>query len=113
MMTGINSQTGDAIDGIEHIQQSIKDILTTPIGTRVMRRDYGSRLFDLIDAPINHFTRTAIYIAVSQALRRWEPRFALKQIRVESTTAGKIILNLAGDYLTSSKISGQMTVELQ
>lgn len=41
-MRGMNSETGKTISGIEHLKQSIVDILTTPVGTRVMRRDYGS-----------------------------------------------------------------------
>lgn len=27
---------------LDHIRQSVQDILTTPIGTRIMRREYGS-----------------------------------------------------------------------
>ncbi|NBO96416.1 MAG: phage baseplate protein, partial [Betaproteobacteria bacterium] len=41
-MLGINAQTGQPLAGIDHLRQSIRDILTTRIGTRVMRRDYGS-----------------------------------------------------------------------
>lgn len=41
---GMNRETGKALTGIEHIQQSIRDILVTPIGSRVMRRKYGSAL---------------------------------------------------------------------
>jgi phage baseplate assembly protein W len=52
-MIGVNNRTGKALDGMEHLKQSVQDILTTPLGTRVMRREYGSRLFELIDAPIN------------------------------------------------------------
>ena len=47
-MTGMDRETGKSLSGIEHLRQSIRDILTTPIGSRVMRRDYGSRLFELL-----------------------------------------------------------------
>ena len=50
-MNGINAHTGQALSGIDHLRQSIRDILTTRIGTRVMRRDYGSRLPTLVDTP--------------------------------------------------------------
>ena len=53
---GMNAETGRELTGLEHLKQSIADILNTPIGSRVMRRDYGSRLFELIDAPINRST---------------------------------------------------------
>ena len=53
MVTGINTNTGRSISGKAHLRQSIADILSTPIGSRVMRRNYGSHLFDLIDQAAN------------------------------------------------------------
>lgn len=35
---------------LDHIRQSVQDILTTPIGTRIMRREYGSLIYQLIDS---------------------------------------------------------------
>lgn len=46
-MSGTSRLTGRVIDQDAHLTQSITDILTTPKGSRVMRRDYGSRLADL------------------------------------------------------------------
>ena len=43
--SGMNAGSGHAITDNEHIAQSIGDILLTPIGSRVMRRAYGSQLF--------------------------------------------------------------------
>src|SRR3546814_12586651 len=43
-MIGVDRATGQRLDGNDHLAQSIGDILSTPIGTRVMRRDYGSML---------------------------------------------------------------------
>ena len=51
-MIGLNATNGQALSGLDHLRQSIRDILTTRIGTRVMRRDYGSRLPDLVDSPV-------------------------------------------------------------
>ena len=45
----MNRETGAAISTVEHIGQSIRDILTTRLGTRVMRREYGSLLPELVD----------------------------------------------------------------
>lgn len=45
-LLGINAQTGQPPAGMDPLRQSIRDILTTRIGTRVMRRDNGSRLTD-------------------------------------------------------------------
>lgn len=98
-MSGMNATTGQEIDGLEHLKQSIRDILTTGIGERVMRRGYGSQLPDLVDAPINRLTLAALYAATAGALRRWEPRFHLAQITVTTVAAGRIALEVAGEYL--------------
>ncbi len=46
---GMNSHTGLSISEADHIRQSVRDILLTPVGSRVMRREYGSLLSALID----------------------------------------------------------------
>lgn len=98
-MDGINASTGKRLGGLEHLRQSIRDILTTPIGSRVMRRDYGSRLFQLIDAPMNRTTLLDVYAAVAEALDRWEPRFRLEQVQAVSAEPGVLVLDLKGTYL--------------
>ena len=67
-MRGMDANTGRALSGVDHLKQSVRDILTTPIGSRVMRRDYGSRLFDLIDNPGNPETVADIVAESAQAL---------------------------------------------
>src|SRR6266576_4198802 len=98
-MRGMNSETGKTISGIEHLKQSIVDILTTPIGTRVMRRNYGSRLFELIDHPIVPGFSQEVYAAVAEALEKWERRFKLKRVQIKEIKEGKVTLNLEGIYL--------------
>lgn len=48
---GMNRSDGLTVTDLEHISQSIGDILRTPVGSRVMRRDYGSLLASMIDQP--------------------------------------------------------------
>lgn len=97
-MQGMNKSTGLAASGIEHLKQSIADILTTPIGSRVMRRDYGSQLFDKIDNPITGELIAEIYIDVVEALFNYEPRFDLTNVTVADIQKGKIVLDLEGKY---------------
>lgn len=80
-MHGMNRQTGQQLSDIEHVRQSIVDICTTPIGSRVFRREYGSRLPDLIDNPITAGTLLDIYTASADAIAKWEPRFDLKTVK--------------------------------
>lgn len=96
-MTGMDRLTGKNIEGAEHIAQSIGDILTTPIGTRVMRRDYGSRLPELIDAPMNRATRQLIAAASAGAIARWEKRIRLSRVLFGPASAdGSLSLIIEG-----------------
>lgn len=98
-MNGINAITGKQMSGIDHLRQSIRDILTTPIGSRVMRRDYGSRLYELVDAPMNRSTLLALYAATAEALATWEPRIAVQQVTAAEARPGRVVLSLVGTYL--------------
>lgn len=98
-MQGINSTNGKPLAGIDHLRQSLRDILTTPIGTRVMRREYGSRLYQLTDAPLNRATIMRLYAATAEAIRTWEPRIRLQRVRIASAAPGSVSLDLTGIYL--------------
>lgn len=60
---GMNRETGEALNDLDHIRQSVRDILLTPLGSRVMRRKYGSLLSALIDQPQNETLRLQIMSA--------------------------------------------------
>lgn len=98
-MLGVDANTGQPLAGLEHLKQSIRDILTTRIGTRVMRRDYGSRVPELVDRPITPALAVELYAAIAEALDRWEPRIKLERVRVLSAQEGSVELSLQGVYL--------------
>lgn len=114
-MRGTDAHTGKAIDGLAHLQQSISDILETPYGTRVMRREYGSLLPYLIDQPFHHTTRLRLYAATATALMRWEPRVQLSRVAMQLGDApGQVVLILDGtrtDTPVATPVS--LTVPLQ
>lgn len=98
----MNVNTGAAIGDTEHLRQSIADILTTPIGSRVMRRDYGSQLPDLIDWPTNAATRLQAYAATAMALMRWEPRIRLTRVELFlGEQVGQVVLDLEASLADS------------
>jgi len=84
-MTGINRETGAALEGWPHVLQSLIDVWTTPKGTRVMLRDYGCDLIGLIDRPAGRDTVLEVIMAAMDA-ESWEPRFRIKQCEI--TAAG-------------------------
>lgn len=102
-MKGTNAATGKALDGLDHLRQSIRDILTTPKGTRVMRRGYGSDLPRLVDAPMNRSTLIDLYAATAEAIDLWEPRFKIETVTATSAAPGEITLSITGEYLPDGR----------
>lgn len=102
-MRGTDATTGKPLEGIAHLRQSVRDILTTPLGSRVMRRDYGSRLFELVDAPLNSQTIVDLYAATAEALIRWEPRLQVSQVQARTLSAGSIEIDLTAIYLPTGQ----------
>ena len=88
-ITGINLQSE-----IDHIRQSIQDILTTPIGTRIMRREYASLLPQLIDSPFNEITLLQLYAATATALLQWEDRITLNSVSINQVGRGSFELEI-------------------
>lgn len=96
-MQGMDASTGKPLSDEAHLAQSIGDVLSTPLGSRVMRRDYGSLLFELIDKPINGAIRMLLQAATAIALRRWEPRLQLTRVTLGGEpAAGRLILRIEG-----------------
>lgn len=98
-MRGTNALTGRELDGKDHLRQSITDILNTRIGSRVMLRDYGSDVPNLIDRPANDELPVDFYVAVADALQRWEPRIKLREAAMIKLGDGVIEFSLTGNYL--------------
>ncbi len=97
-IVGMNAETGKPLDGLDHLFQSVSDILKTPIGTRVMRRHYGSEVPYLIDRPMNQFLPIEIFVAAHKALDIWEPRFLTRLVKIVRAVPGEMELDLSGIY---------------
>lgn len=100
---GFDPRTGRAVDGREHLALGVADVLWTPIGTRVMRRDYGSRLPELIDQAMTPLGRQRLFAATAVALARWK-RDVLRLTRVTLTRGeddGAFVLELEAVDLTA------------
>lgn len=81
-MHGVNRLTGKRLSGDAHLRQSVSDILNTPIGSRVLVRDYGSDLPELVDSPRDDLLRLRVIAATASALSRWEPRILISRVTV-------------------------------
>lgn len=102
-MNGVNCRTGKRLSGAAHLRQSVSDILNTPIGSRVLVRDYGSDLFSLVDNPRDDLLRLRVIAATATALARWEPRLKVSKVTVTfpANEAGCVV-NIAGTDLENN-----------
>lgn len=97
-MAGTRRDAAAMLDGFGHVVQSMAAILTTPVGSRIMRRDFGSDVPDLIDRPLNEATVLDAMVAAADALDRFEPRFRVETVSVDGGGDGHLIVGLAGTY---------------
>lgn len=66
----------------QNIEESIRVVLGTAIGERVMRPLFGCRIHDLVFYPNNSSTAALVSFYVREALVKWEPR--IEEISVTS-----------------------------
>lgn len=88
----IEPLTGTEIDELADIRGSVSRIISTPIGTRVMRRDFGSHLFDLNDSPANPAGTLRLIAASADAIARWEPRVTMQSARISISYDGAVTI---------------------
>ena len=98
-------------DKLAAIRQSLHDIFTTPIGSRIQRREYGSYLFALIDAPMNPANRLRLAAALVDAATRWEPRVTLESAIIEVGMDGKTVLNYRARLLDDAELQAQSVLK--
>jgi phage baseplate assembly protein W len=65
------------------IAQSLRILMGTRPGERIMQPDYGCRLFDMVFDPMSEDTEAAIETAVSEAILFFEPRITLREVSVD------------------------------
>lgn len=80
----IGTRGGLALTGDRsELDESIRIILSTAPGQRVMRTHFGCRLQELVFAPNNRQTAAQAQRFVEDALGMWEPRIALQRVEAQ------------------------------
>ncbi len=78
--------------GVQRIEESIRIILGTQYGERVMRPLFGCNLKSLVFAPINEATANLARYYVQQGLSQWEPRIEVFEVLVENDNQRGLLL---------------------
>ncbi len=86
-----NKITGsvDTIEGVEDIHSSLKILLSTRPGERVMRPDYGCNLDILLFEPITTTLITFIKDLIKTAIIYHEPRIETEKIDLDTTNVNQ------------------------
>jgi Bacteriophage baseplate protein W len=69
-------------DGERKLEESVRLILSTAIGERPMRPEFGCAIHDFVFATSEEATMAEIDLAVREALARWEPRIQVMDVDV-------------------------------
>lgn len=116
-MAGINRYTGQLLDGFPHVLQSIVVIFTTAIGSRVMRRKFGSTVPALFGENLTPNTIGAYVLAICVALDAWEPRFQVIRVDIlqadnlpDQLRSGRFAFAIRGRYYPRGQF-GDKTVD--
>lgn len=68
--------------GVEKLKENMIHILLTSIGERVMRRDYGGGLRQLVHDPNNEALRAIVQHQIGKAITQFEPRVLVQEVVV-------------------------------
>jgi phage baseplate assembly protein W len=85
--------------GRDNVQSAIRMILGTAPGERVMRPQFGCRIWDLLFEPVNGNTIGLMAQAVRESVARWEPRVVLQDVQVQPDTADPGLVHIDVEYV--------------
>ena len=90
--------------GVDDLDSSIRMVLATAPGERLMRPRFGCRIWELLFEPINANTMGLMSVAVRDALGQWEPRITVDDVVVspEDADKGQVHIQIAYTVKTTN-----------
>ncbi len=80
------------------VEESIRIILGTTPGERVMHPDFGCKINDIIFSPDSSKTISLAVHYIEEAIIKWEPRVILKKVTGEKDPLNQGLINIKIDY---------------
>ena len=109
---GISRVDGSILVGWPHCQQSIWDILTTRLNSRVMLLNYGAGVADLLDRPGNQQVIALWFASITTAIYMWEPGFRVTNFAIMgASNDGHYQLDLTGIFYPRGHLGDFSIVE--
>lgn len=113
MKQGTDRNTGRLISGVPYLWQRLSDVIATPLGSLVGRRDFGSRLFEMLDRNVDSGFYMDTYIRLAEAINNKAnglDDFRLSTMRVDRPAPAQVEIYISGQLL----VDGQaLDVELE
>lgn len=101
-MSGMDRETGRMLPNLDHAYQSVEVILGTRIGSRVMRRQFGGGVVELLGRAVTPQLFAAFQQLIGTAIDIWEPRLRVRRVSidgsVEALRAGRASFVFEVDY---------------
>lgn len=85
-------------DGVEDLDRSMTVVLSTAPGERVMRPQFGCRIWELLFEPVTPNLLGLMAEAVREALAQWEPRVEVERVEPVPHPADHALINIAVTY---------------
>lgn len=101
-------------EGEDNVRESIRIILMTEPGERLMREEFGCGLRRFLFEPNTVTTRALIREQVMRAVTRWEPRVSVDEVTVESDADDARLVGIQICFrLVATQALGRMGLTLQ
>lgn len=71
----------------DNVEQSVRLVLLTALGERVMRPGFGTRARRMVFSPASVQNLRLLEVSIQEALRDWEPRVDVESVRAEADPA--------------------------
>jgi phage baseplate assembly protein W len=89
-------------EGPADLDRSIRVVIATAPGERVMRPEFGCRVWDMLFEPVTANLLGQMAQAVRDALAQWEPRASIEDVNVRQDDDDHALVHIDVQYVVKS-----------
>ena len=86
------------VEGDDNVEQSLRILLLTDPGQRVMRPEFGSKAPRLVFFPGSVQHLSLLELTIREAIRDWEPRVDVEDVRAEANPEDEAHVTVSLSY---------------
>jgi phage baseplate assembly protein W len=106
MKQGTDRVTGKTLTGTPYLRQRLADVINTPLGSVVGARDFGSRIFEMVDHNVDRRFYMNVYVRLAESINNPAnglEDFKLSEMTVESLGNNQLEFKIIGNALIDGK----------